>query len=91
MDIEEERASFYYVIENKEHTVLQTLPVDSEDVLQNADGQVDCPLDRVLRKNKLNLKDLFDMNANQATFILESPTRETILHTISFQHLVFYA
>ena len=86
---EKQQNTFLYVIENFDKSIIHTLPVDAGDVIQNADGQVDCPLDRVLRKNKLEIKDLFEMKANQAKFILQSEARETVLQSISFQHLVF--
>ena len=86
---ETQKNTFFYIIENHESNIIQRLNVDSGDVIQNADGQVDCPLDRVLRKNKLEIKDLFEMKANQVKFILQSEARETVLQSISFQHLVF--
>ncbi|WP_413526916.1 hypothetical protein [Marinilactibacillus psychrotolerans] len=47
---------FKYIIEGK--TVLITLSVDNNDAICNADGNIDCPLETVLRKNNFTLQEL---------------------------------
>lgn len=79
---------FFFVIESKENNTVRHLDVDDMDVIQNADGEVDVPLDRVLRKHKLGMKDLFEMKVEQINFVLESNARQTILNSISFKNLI---
>jgi len=67
------------------------LDIDSSDIIQNADGEIDCPLDRVLRKHHLGMKDLFELNVEKVKFILQTETKETIINCITLQHLTFQA
>lgn len=79
---------FFFVIESKENNLLRQLDIEDTDVLQNADGEVDVPLDRVLRKHKLGMKDLFEMKVDQISFVLEANARQTVLNSISFKNFV---
>lgn len=58
---------YAYVLVNSDAEV--ELQVDEKDFIQNADGEMDIPLELVLRKNQLSLKDLNQMNLEKCLFI----------------------
>lgn len=45
------------------------LEIDQEDFILNADGEMDIPLELILRKNDLTLNDLYIMNIQKLLFI----------------------
>ena len=75
------RNSYAYILEGKNSC--DTLLVDEEDLIENADGILDCPLDSVLRKNKLSLSDLNDMKTTKLLFVKLDENKIIILNTIS--------
>lgn len=75
------RNSYAYILEGK--NCCDTLLVDEEDLIENADGILDCPLDSVLRKNKLSLSDLNDMKTTKLLFVKLYENKTIILNTIS--------
>lgn len=75
------RNSYAYILEGKNRC--DTLPVDEEDLIENADGILDCPLDSVLRKNKLSLSDLNDRKTEKLLFVKLDENKTIILNTIS--------
>lgn len=77
MDVQEE---YVYVVEGREGTI--TLPVDEADVILNADGELDCPFDTVLRKNRHTFEDLNNWNAKEIRFIRVKNKVEEILRRI---------
>ena len=80
---------FFFLIEGNQKNILKQLDVDSSDVIENADGEVDCPLDRVLRKHQMGFNDLFAMDVNTIKFVLKTDSTETTLQSIPFTHLVY--
>ncbi|MBT2731038.1 hypothetical protein [Carnobacterium sp. ISL-102] len=58
------------------------LDVESSDVLVNADGMIDCPIDTVLRKNEYTFDDLNSWLAEEIHFVLIDNDDEQILRTI---------
>ncbi|MGY0400837.1 hypothetical protein [Carnobacterium jeotgali] len=74
------RTSYAYILEGK--NVCNTLPVDEDDLIENADGILDCPLDGVLRKHKLSLSDLNTMKTTKLLFVKVEDKRTIVLNTI---------
>ncbi|MGB7366874.1 hypothetical protein [Carnobacterium jeotgali] len=74
------RTSYAYILEGK--NVCNTLPVDEDDLIENADGILDCPLDGVLRKHKLSLSDLNTMKMTKLLFVKVEDKRTIVLNTI---------
>ncbi|MER2173668.1 MAG: hypothetical protein ABS911_03235 [Carnobacterium sp.] len=66
------------------HGKYQTIKLDVEesDVLINADGVLDCPIDTVLRKNKYTFEDLNNWLAKEVQFIVEHNGSESVINTI---------
>jgi len=58
------------------------LDVENADVLINADGMIDCPIDTVLRKNEYTFNDLNSWSAEEIQFILIRNDDEQILRTV---------
>ena len=75
------RNGYAYILEGK--NLCNTLPVDEEDLIENADGILDCPLDGVLRKNKLSLSDLNDRKTKKLLFVKLDENKTIVLNTIS--------
>ncbi|WP_208560429.1 hypothetical protein [Marinilactibacillus kalidii] len=63
----EDALKYGYVVECKDKTV--HLSVEARDVFRNADDEIDCPLDVVLRKNDYSLQDLMSWDAREVRFI----------------------
>ncbi|WP_034536921.1 hypothetical protein [Carnobacterium inhibens] len=58
------------------------LDVEESDVLVNADGVLDCPIDTVLRKNNYTFDDLNSWLAKEIQFIMIKNDVEQIIHRI---------
>ncbi|MFL2099477.1 hypothetical protein [Desemzia sp. FAM 23991] len=58
------------------------LEIDQEDFILNADGEVDIPLEKILRKNDLTLNDLYLMNIQKLLFVRKSDGHSCILRQI---------
>ncbi len=71
---------YFYVIYGKYQTI--KLDVEESDVLINADGVLDCPIDTVLRKNEYTFNDLNSWMAKEIQFIVEHDGSESIINTI---------
>ncbi|WP_027109212.1 hypothetical protein [Lacticigenium naphthae] len=84
-----EKNKMVYIYTLESETSTQELPVDEEDVLTNADGELDCPLDRVLRKNHLEIKDLFRMGVSTVSLDELNCSQRRRVHSISFKHLTY--
>lgn len=72
---------YFYVVIGRDKTT--RLTVDTTDVLINADGELDCPIDTVLRKNGYTFEDLNSWLAKEIQFIAVDEGSEEILRTIS--------
>lgn len=71
---------YRYVIECKNKTV--ELEVENRDVLRNADDEIDCPLDVVLRKNNYSFNDLMSWDAREIRFVEMREKEERILNRV---------
>ncbi|MCC5889462.1 MAG: hypothetical protein JJU01_02760 [Alkalibacterium sp.] len=58
---------YKYIIKCKERDV--ELEVENRDVFYNADDEIDCPLDVVLRKNDYSFNDLMSWDAREIQFV----------------------
>ena len=72
---------YKYIITCKDRVV--ELEVDEQDVFYNADDELDCPLDVVLRKNAHSLNDLMAWNAREISFVQMTEEDFTVINTIS--------
>lgn len=61
----------------------RTLKVCPEDLIENADGQLDCPLEYVLRRNQLSMNDLNALEPIRAIFVHKKGDQSTILNEIA--------
>ncbi|OJF95331.1 hypothetical protein [Alkalibacterium sp. 20] len=71
---------YRYIIECKDKTV--ELEVANQDVINNADDEIDCPLDVVLRKNNYDLSDLTSWNAREIRFVKVNDDEEYVLKKV---------
>lgn len=71
---------YRYIIVCKEKTV--KLVVENKDVLHNADDEIDCPLDVVLRKNNYTFSDLMSWDAREVRFVEITEDKERILNKV---------
>lgn len=71
---------YRYIIECKEKIV--ELEVDDRDVLHNADNEIDCPLDVVLRKNNYTFNDLMTWDAREIKFIKVCDDTQQVLNRV---------
>ena len=71
---------YRYIIECKEKTV--ELEVDDRDVIQNADDEIDCPLDVVLRKNNYSFNDLMTWDAREIRFVKIKEEKLSVINRI---------
>lgn len=58
---------YKYIIKCKERDI--ELEVEDRDVFRNADDEIDCPLDVVLRKNDYSFNDLMSWDAREIQFV----------------------
>lgn len=58
---------YVYIIKGKNENI--ALEVDERDVIINADGEIDCPLDMVLRKNNYTFNHLNEWDAREISFV----------------------
>lgn len=61
------KVDYRYMIMCKDQTI--TLEVDERDMFYNADDELDCPLDVVLRKNEHTLNDLMTWDPREVAFV----------------------
>lgn len=71
---------YRYLIECKDKTV--ELEVEDRDVLHNADDEIDCPLDVVLRKNNYSFNDLMSWDAREIRFVEVREDEERTLNSV---------
>lgn len=69
------------VFESK--TGKRILNVYPEDLIENADGQLDCPIEYVLRRNQLSFADLNKLSPKRAIFIHKKGEETTVLQEIA--------
>ena len=71
---------YVYIVKGRNKNV--ALEVDTRDVIVNADGEIDCPLDTILRKNNYTFNHLNEWDAREITFLHVVNDESTILRTI---------
>lgn len=59
------------------------LTVCPEDLIENADGQLDCPIEYILRRNQLSFTDLNELSPKRALFIRKNGEESIILQEIT--------
>jgi len=72
---------YVYIVKGKNENV--ALEVDERDVIVNADGDIDCPLDMVLRKNNYTFNHLNEWDAREINFIQIVEGESVTLRSIS--------
>lgn len=75
-----QQKQYFYIVKGKDKTI--RLDIENSDVLVNADGVLDCPIDTVLRKNNYTFDDLNSWIAKEIQFIVVKDGVDQILHTI---------
>lgn len=83
--MQEQQKRFIYVIETA--TESRELLIEDNEILENADGEIDCPLDSVLSKYKLGLEDLFAMKVATVSLMEEACSDRKLIRSISFENL----
>lgn len=82
MDVAKNKVSVQYVyVLVKSDTEIE-LEIDQEDFLLNADGEMDIPLEMILRKNNLTLNDLYNMNIQKLLFVRKNEGHSCTLRQI---------
>ncbi|WP_035054006.1 hypothetical protein [Carnobacterium pleistocenium] len=76
----ESKNNYAYILEGE--NIFNTLLVDEDDLIENADGILDCPFDGVLRKYKLTLRDLNEMKTTKLLFVKLEGEKTIVLNTI---------
>lgn len=76
---------FVYVIETA--TESKELLIRENELIENADGELDAPLDMILRRYHMGWNDLFEMNTAAIYLMEEDLYERKVLKSISFEHL----
>jgi len=79
--LNEQKEKYVYVVKGTKENV--ALDVDSRDVILNADGDIDCPLDVVLRKNNFTFNHLNEWDAREINFLRVANGESITLRKIS--------
>lgn len=77
----ETKQSYRYIIEGPGKLIV--LKVEEEDTIVNADGEIDCPLESILRKNKLSRNDLLNWEIERIVFIEASEHNQRHIREIN--------
>lgn len=70
---------YFYITKGIKHSA--RFKVDEVDIITNADGELDCPLDTVLRKNGYSLNDLMSWETREICLVLVEEGIEKIVHS----------
>ncbi|EXJ23108.1 hypothetical protein ADIAL_1465 [Alkalibacterium sp. AK22] len=79
---------FVYVIDTP--TESRELLIRDNELIENADGELDCPLDLILNRYHMQWDDLFQMNTASVSLVEEDPGERKMIRSISFEHLRYY-
>lgn len=74
------QVAYQYVLKGRDGDIV--LDIDEKDIIQNADGELDCPLDTVLRKNNHSFSDLTEWQIQSIHFIERVNEEESVLQSI---------
>lgn len=61
---------------------LSTIEVEEDDLIENADGILDCPLDNLLRKHNISLYDLNELIPVQLSFVKMDDEKTIVLKKV---------
>lgn len=79
---------FIYVIETP--TESKELFIRENELIENADGELDCPLDTILSRYHMQWDDLFQMNTATVSLMEEDFTERKMIRSISFENLRYF-
>lgn len=79
---------FVYVIETA--TESKELLIRENELIENADGELDVPLDMILRRYHMGWDDLFEMNTDIIYLMQEDVCERKVLRSIPFENLRYY-
>lgn len=79
---------FVYVIETP--TDSKELLIRDNELIENADGELDVPLDIILSRYHMGWNDLFDMDTDMIYLMQEDSVERKVLRSISFENLRYY-
>lgn len=77
---------YRFIIEGR--TVLISLKVDNRDIIYNADGKIDCPLETVMRKNNFTFFELNKWGIVAIRFVRIIGDREITLNKIEYETIL---
>lgn len=79
---------FVYVIDTP--TESKELLIRDNELIENADGELDCPLDLILNRYHMQWDDLFQMNTASVSLMEDDFRERKVIRSISFEHLRYY-
>ena len=79
---------FVYVIDTP--TESKELLVRDNELIENADGELDCPLDLILHRYQMEWDDLFQMKAATVSLMQEDFYERKVIRSISFENLYYF-
>jgi len=79
---------FIYVIDTP--TESKELLVRDNELIENADGELDCPLDLILHRYQMAWDDLFQMKAATVSLMQEDFYERKVIRSISFENLYYF-
>lgn len=85
LTMQNQQRKFIYVLESVSES--KELCIEDFEVLENADGEIDVPLDSVLKKHHMKLEDLFEMKVDKVLLIEKACSDRKLIRSISFEFL----
>lgn len=79
---------FIYVINTPAR--LKELVIHDDEIIENADGELDCPLNIILHRNYMEWDDLIQVKAVTVSLIQEDFYERKMIRSISFENLYYY-
>lgn len=79
---------FIYVIDTP--TESKELLIRENELIENADGELDCPLDKILSRYHMEWNDLFQMNTASVSLMAEDTSERKVIRSISFENLHYH-
>ncbi|WP_208558967.1 hypothetical protein [Marinilactibacillus kalidii] len=80
-----QQKKFIYILESDVES--RELCIEDDEVIENADGEIDIPLDSVLTKHHMKLEDLFEMKVAKVSLVEQACKDRKLVRSISFEHL----
>ncbi|MFO8069650.1 MAG: hypothetical protein R6U02_06760 [Alkalibacterium sp.] len=79
---------FIYVIDTP--TESKELLIREDELIENADGELDCPLDLILQRYHMEWDDLIKMKASTVSLMQEDLHERRMIRSISFENLYYF-